>query len=110
MSKRKLPWQYAKAEYMTCGRMICTVCNTQITQGQYRFREAFDDRGFHAHAHRTCLPEGEQGHWVREEAEEVKRRSELRLYLNACKEFKEKWETTALDEEISDLDGMCHDQ
>jgi len=106
MSKRKLPWQYSNAAYQRCGRMVCTVCNAQITQGDYRYREAYDDRGYHAHAHRDCLPEDQQEWWKVQE--EKQRKVEIRNieYREACKVFRDKWESSALDDEISELEHL----
>lgn len=110
MGKRKLPWQYANAQNMKCGVMVCVACGKKITDGDYRYREDYGDRGYHAHQHRECVPLDQQEYWSRQDESGKLHIAKMIEYREACKEFRDKWSTVALDEEIEELEGLSHDQ
>lgn len=105
MRKRKLPWQYSNADTHRCGTMQCTMCGKEIEQGEFRYREAYDDRGFHAHQHRACVPEDQHEYWHFQEDKARAHKARNAQYLEACKAFRDLWNTAALDDEIAELES-----
>ena len=102
MAKKK-PWHYASASAQRCGTMMCTVCNKEITQGDYRYRGEWDDKGYYAHQHRGCVPLDQQEYWLHQEEKQRLADVELIKYREACKVFRDTWKTDALDQEIFEL-------
>jgi hypothetical protein len=88
-------WEYAKAETERVGRMICTTCSQPILSGDFRYRETDDA---YLPQHRTCS-EQDTG-WKKIDRQRQADRTRLQRYLDACLEFKAKWDVDALDEEI----------
>ena len=101
MSKKR-PWQYANAKNQMCGIMKCSLCGKMIIVGQYRFRES--EEAYYAHAHRACVPIDQQNYWLEQEYKESLRKEDLKGYLQACIDFKQLWNTVALDDEIADME------
>jgi hypothetical protein len=93
-------YSYADAGNSITGTMRCTKCSKKVVEGEYRYRPTRD--GF-AVQHRSCVPEDPK--WSSLDSRRAKQRQYQEDYLRACKEFKEKWGTSLLDEEIESYES-----
>ena len=98
MSKKQ-NWEYSNADHHRCGLMICVRCNLKIEEGPFKFFK--DNVGyFRGHHHMACSLEDTQ--WVVLAAKDVKTTARAREYLDAMIVFRDRWQTTALDDEIEE--------
>jgi hypothetical protein len=99
MSKKHRNWRYADAKTSMTGTMICTCCNRPITSGEYRYFETGE--AYHSQ-HRSCSEHDPA--WLKIDREWAEHLERQRNKLTAYKEFRDKWDESALDEEIENLE------
>lgn len=89
---------YADAKNVHIGTMQCTVCGKQILDGQFRYSET--KHGFSTQ-HRNCVTDDNA--WKKLDAKANKLKENNLCRLAAYIEFRDKWGTNALDDEITQL-------
>jgi hypothetical protein len=92
-------WTYEDVAFSRSGTMNCIRCNKKITSGEYRCRQKSKHHDWHYQTeHRECSSDDKQWAIIDEQkAANNKRQIEL---SNACREFKDKWGVTELDDYI----------
>lgn len=89
-------YQYLDAQQQRHGPMTCASCKGQILKGQYRVSELPDA---YVVEHRACCDHDPS--WMLVDNEERDKKTHAADYVEACKAFRLKWKTTALDDEIA---------
>ena len=90
-------WSYADSSSSRHGLMICSACGEDIT-GAYRYREG--KNGFITQ-HRFCS--SDDAAWAKLDKQRESMQSREKQRLAAYIKFRDKWGTTALDEEIDEM-------
>lgn len=99
---RKRRWkdyQYTNSQHMRTGLMRCCVCGKHI-EGDYRYYETVNDIKLY---HRECCPMDPQ--WSIQDAAKMARERRYQEYVQACKEFYQKWEVTDFTDVIDELEA-----
>ena len=91
-------WHYSDVSTSTHGLMVCSACGKRITDGAYRYRETATAYVVH---HRACSATDVAWRHLDNAKVVVIHRAQLRLI--AYEEFRARWETSALDDEIEEL-------
>jgi hypothetical protein len=91
----KRSWNYASAENTRVGTMICTACRIPIENGEYRYRETEDA---YLPQHRACSEQDEG--WKFRDKQKAINIQKARQYLADCLNFRSKWLTDVLNDEI----------
>lgn len=89
-------YSYEDAKTVGMGPMICATCREKIVAGQFRAYELTDS---YVLQHRACS--GHDPQWAVLDKKDSELNAWKRDYAAACREFKAKWNTGALDEEIA---------
>lgn len=84
--KSKHHYIYASARSTQVGRMMCSVCNQKIVEGDYRYYETEEA---YVPQHRACC--ANDPYWAKQDAEEAAALAYREAFRAACKEFVEKW-------------------
>jgi len=92
-------FSYCDSKNSRHGRMVCYACGKPIMSGLYRVR--YTDEAFITH-HRACSLDDK--HWAKLDAQKSNQLAYYEKRLAAFKEFREKWNTDALDEEIESME------
>ncbi|MDF9778914.1 hypothetical protein [Pseudomonas baetica] len=92
----KRGYQYLDAKQAQHGPMICASCGDQILTGQYRVSEQPEA---YVVEHRNCCDHDPS--WMLVDKEQRDKKAYAAEYVQACKAFQLKWNTTALDDEIA---------
>lgn len=99
----KKNWEYCSANGGSHGTMICTACRQKVTEGQYRVYET--EEAFHVQ-HRACSKDDPQ--WAVLDNSEASTIRSARERLAAYIAFRDEWNESALNEEISDLQDFLN--
>jgi hypothetical protein len=94
-------WNYTVAGRSSYGLMKCAGCGKQITDGQFRYRET--DDAF-VTQHRACSES--DANWARMDEALARNTADARLKMAAFVEFRDRWQTDALDDAIDELRGL----
>ena len=92
-------WYYSDVANQKVGSMICTNCKHSIHTGEYRYRET--DEAYLAQ-HRHCSTDDKA--WSGRDVKRAKCQEADRVRLRAYKSFRDKWDESALDEEIEEME------
>lgn len=92
----KRGYQYLDAKQEKHWPMICSVCDEAVQDGQYRSLEMPDAFVLE---HRRCCAHDPLWSVMDKELHGIK--AQAAEYVEACKAFQLKWNTTALDDEIA---------
>ncbi|GGO89160.1 hypothetical protein GCM10011348_46260 [Marinobacterium nitratireducens] len=98
-------WDYYidDARTHSYGLMICSACGNKITKGEFRVRETEDA---YITQHRSCSHT--DGQWARRDAQRENRIRRAKDQLAAAIEFRDRWGTEALNDEIDDLEALIN--
>lgn len=96
-------WGYSDARCSGHGTMQCTACGKPITEGEYRYRQKSKggDWGYVAQ-HRTCTLDDPR--WAELDENRAASLEQQKALSRACREFREKWGVSELDDHIFDGD------
>ena len=86
-------WYYVNDCRQKVGLMICTHCNSPITEGEYRYRETDDA---YLPQHRNCSEHDQKWQEI-----DAKREADTKFAAErkeAARQFVEKWGVTDLEE------------
>lgn len=91
----KKDWSHWNCSMGSHGEMRCCSCGKKITSGDYRVRQ--NSKGFITQ-HRNCSVDDPE--WAKRDASNQAYLNGLKERLDAYKAFRDKWNESALDEEI----------
>lgn len=95
------PWKKSRQYYNVigarCGVMVCCSCQSPITSGWYSVRQNPEGE-YSGHLHRNCSVTDEQ--WAKIDKHLGAQRTQEAAFVEACKEFRDRWQIGDLDKYI----------